>query len=147
MRQAPSAQGLHAVAFACACACGILFADVASAADEATRGLSPAMAAKITDLMPQGPLPSGGEGRRTFLKLNCYGCHGSFAEGSIGPPLAGVSRGEVAFNVMNGNDEGMPSFAAYVDDTDIDNLTNYFADIGTPNEWRFMDWWKKFPRK
>ena len=146
MRHAPSAQVFHAAAFACAF--GILFADVASAADEATRSLSPATAAKISALMPmEQTLPSAGEGRRTYLKLNCYGCHGNFAGGGIGPGLAGVSRGEVEFNVMNGNAGGMPSFADYVTETDIDNLTNYFAGVGTGNEWVFMDWWKKFPKK
>ena len=144
MRHVPSAQALHAVAFACAF--GILSTDAAYAADGPTHGLAPATAAQVTALMPP-TLPSAGEGRRQFLKLNCYGCHGPFAEGSIGPPLAGVSRSEVAFNVMNGNEGGMPSFADYVDDTDIDNLTNYFAGIGTNNEWRFMDWWKKIPKK
>jgi len=144
MRHVPSAQALHAVAFACAF--GMLSTQAATAADVAAQGLSPATASRISALMPP-PLPSAGEGRRQYLKLNCYGCHGSFAEGSIGPPLAGVSRSEVEFNVMNGNDAGMPSFAAYVDETDIDNLTNYFAGVGTDNEWRFMDWWKKFPKK
>jgi len=145
MRHASSAQALHAVTLACAF--GILFANAASAADEATRGGTPATAAQLTAFMPEATLPSAGEGRRTYLKLNCYGCHGNFAGGGIGPGLAGVSRGEVAFNVLNGNEGGMPSFADYVDDTDIDNLTNYFAGIGTKNEWVFMDWWKKFPRK
>jgi mono/diheme cytochrome c family protein len=145
MRHAPSAQVLHAAAFACAF--GILFADVASAADEATSGLPAATATKVNTLMQNPTLPSAGEGRRMFLKLNCYSCHGNFAEGGIGPALAGVSRGAVEFNVMNGNAGGMPSFAAYVDETDIDNLTNYFATIGTKNEWVFMDWWRKFPRK
>jgi len=144
MRHASSAQALLAAAVACAF--GIVFVNAASAADEATHGLSPATAGTMTAFAAP-TLPSAGEGRRQFLKLNCYSCHGNFAGGGIGPGLAGVSRGEVAFNVLNGNDGGMPSFAGYVDDTDIDNLTNYFAGVGTGNEWVFMDWWKKFPKK
>jgi mono/diheme cytochrome c family protein len=144
MRHASPAQAVLAAALAGAF--GIAPADAASAADEsAAPGLEPATAAAVTALMPA--LPSAGEGRRTFLKLNCYGCHGAFAGGSIGPGLAGVPRSIVEFNVLNGNAGGMPSFADYVDETDITNLANYFATIGTSGEPTFFDWWKKVPKK
>ncbi|HEX4510201.1 MAG TPA: cytochrome c [Burkholderiaceae bacterium] len=107
--------------------------------------LAPATAAALRGMQPD--LDSPGEGRRLFLKLNCYSCHGMFAGGAIGPNIVGASQGEVEFNVMNGNEGGMPSFAKYVDETDITNLTNYLASIGTSDEPKFMDWWKKNPKK
>jgi mono/diheme cytochrome c family protein len=141
MRQASPA----VLAIAIAGALGsLLTAGAALAADEAAPALSPATASALA-AMPT--LNSAGEGRRVFLKLNCYGCHGAFAGGGIGPNIVGASRGEVEFNVLNGNAGGMPSFAAYVDDTDITNIANYLEGIGTSQSPTFMDWWKAFPKK
>src|SRR5690349_17525183 len=36
-----------------------------------------------------GPLNRIGEGRRLFLKMNCYGCHGIGATGGMGPNIVG----------------------------------------------------------
>jgi mono/diheme cytochrome c family protein len=94
-----------------------------------------------------GQLDAAGEGRRTFLKLNCYGCHGMFAAGGMGPNIVHAERGDVQEAVMQGEDGGMPSFRTRVSPTDIDNLTAYLKSIGTPNEPVFMDWWKKVPPK
>lgn len=87
------------------------------------------------------------EGRRTYLRLNCYGCHGMFAAGAMGPNIIGAERGDVSEAVLQGKDEGMPSYRAYVSSTDITNLTRYLGSIGTPAEPVFMDWWKKVPPK
>jgi hypothetical protein len=66
-----------------------------------------------------------------------------------GPGLAAFSRGEVEFNVMNGNEGGHAVVRRLRHrDRHRQHLTNYFR--GRParaNEWVFMDWWKKFPKK
>jgi mono/diheme cytochrome c family protein len=130
-----------AIALACLLACVPALAQTSGA----PRALAPATTAAAQAM--KSALDSAGEGRRLFLKLNCYGCHGSFAGGAIGPNIVHATHGEVQFNVLNGNDGGMPSFSKYVDDTDIDNLTNYLASIGTQDEPKFFDWWKKNPKK
>ena len=131
-----------AIAFACALACNPAGAAPSDAAPGAP---SPQTVAALQAMQPL--LDSAGEGRRLFLKLNCYGCHGMFAGGAIGPNIVGASHLAVQTNVLNGNSGGMPSFQKYVDATDIDNLTNYLASIGTVDEPKFMDWWKKNPKK
>ncbi len=93
------------------------------------------------------PLSPAGEGRRTFLQLNCYGCHGMFAAGGMGPNIVGTERNDVREAVMRGEDGGMPSYKAYATDTDITNLTAYLRSIGSGSEPVFMDWWKKVPPK
>lgn len=99
------------------------------------------------------PVPSpqvlspAGEGRRAFLRFNCYGCHGMFAAGAMGPGIVGAERHDVSEAVLRGEEGGMPSFRAYVTDTDITNLTAYLNSIGKPSEPVFMDWWKKVPPK
>ena len=131
-----------AIAAACALACGPALAQTSQ---EAASGLAPATVAAVQGMKTD--LDSAGEGRRLFLKLNCYSCHGMFAQGAIGPNIVHASQSEVQFNVLNGNAGGMPSFKKYVDDTDITNLTNYLASIGTKDEPMFMDWWRKNPKK
>jgi mono/diheme cytochrome c family protein len=95
----------------------------------------------------QPTLNAAGEGRRLYLKLNCYGCHSMFATGAMGPDIVHAERGDLREAVMQGQEGGMPSFRNYVDATDIDNLSAYLKSIGTPDEPMFMDWWKKNPRK
>jgi cytochrome c551 len=102
-------------------------------------------------------LSPAGEGRRVYMKLNCYGCHGIRGAGGMGPSLRedetdeGRSRREVgetdelAEKVLHGAEEGMPKFSRYVDQTDIANLTAYIRSLGGPNEPVFDVWWKKNP--
>ena len=90
-------------------------------------------------------LPPAGEGRRIFLKLNCYGCHGSGATGGMGPNIVHAEAGDVSEVVMQGSENGMPSYRAYVAGKDVSNLTAYLASIGTKNEPKFTHWWEPFP--
>ena len=92
-------------------------------------------------------LPPAGEGRRLFLALNCYGCHGMFAAGGMGPNIVHAESGDLSEAVLEGGDAGMPSFRAYLTSADIANLAAYLQSIGGPNEPRFMDWWVAVPTK
>ena len=92
-------------------------------------------------------LDAAGEGRRLFLKLNCYGCHGMFATGGMGPNIVHAERGDVREVLLHGEDKGMRSYKDYVSDTDITNIAAYLQSIGSPNEPTFKDWWKKNPPK
>ena len=96
---------------------------------------------------PAQALDAAGEGRRLYLKLNCYGCHGMYGTGGMGPNIVRAEHGDVREALLQGEDKGMRSYRAYVNDRDITNLAAYLQSIGTPNEPTFKDWWKKIPPK
>ena len=92
-------------------------------------------------------LPPEGEGRRLYLKLNCYGCHGISAAGGMGPNIVHAEAGEVSEVLREGEDEGMRSYKSYVTTVDINNITAYLKSIGKPSEPKFRDWWVPVPTK
>ena len=86
------------------------------------------------------------EGRRTWLKLNCYGCHGMDASGGMGPNVQHAESGDLSEAVMSGEDDGgMPSFRKYATSTDVANLYAYLHSIGTASEPTWVDWWNTNP--
>jgi mono/diheme cytochrome c family protein len=135
---------IAAAAGLCLAAAGFLSSSLAAdpprAATAATA--APAQQADATTL-----LDSAGEGRRRFLGLNCYGCHGMFAAGGAAPSIIGAPRVVVESAVLNGRDAGMRSFRGIVSQGDISKLADYLQSIGSPNEPMFVDWWKKQPPK
>jgi mono/diheme cytochrome c family protein len=94
-----------------------------------------------------GPkLNAAGEGRRLWLELNCYSCHGMNAAGGMGPNIQHAEAGDVREAVMQGVPEGgMPSFKKYVKSKDISNLGAYLRSIGTKGEPVWVDWWNANP--
>jgi cytochrome c551 len=106
---------------------------------------APAAATKNSVL--DAPLNRIGEGRRLFLKYNCYSCHGMRAEGGMGPPIADKDIDEVRSAVMFGREGGMRSFAEFLDEKDVRRLASYLKSIGTDKEPMFNDWWVDIPPK
>jgi mono/diheme cytochrome c family protein len=96
---------------------------------------------------PDAPLNRIGEGRRLFLKYNCYSCHGMRAEGGMGPPIAHKELDEVRSAVTFGREGGMRSFADFLDEKDIRRIASYLKSIGTDKEPMFRDWWEDIPPK
>ncbi len=91
-------------------------------------------------------LDPASEGRRAFMRMNCYSCHGGSGHGgTMGPSLVGVEPGEVGDAVLNGEDGGMPSFRNNLCANDVANLTAYLQTLGTPSEPKFMEWWQPNP--
>jgi len=92
------------------------------------------------------PLSPAGEGRRVYLRENCYGCHGGRAGGGIGPnfrdnvPL----YSDVVTAVQVGLSGGMPAYPN-VTPLDIQNLSAYFQSLRTPAEPTFTHWWEAVP--
>mgnify|MGYP006271490923 FL=1 len=92
------------------------------------------------------------QGRRAYLRLNCYGCHGDYAQGgTMGPNVQG-NGGDVA-EAVNG-DGGMPSFKNALCANDVTNLAAYLNSVkslynatnppaSTP---QLLDW-KTYPGK
>lgn len=87
------------------------------------------------------------EGRKAYLKYNCYGCHGMGATGAMGPSIVRADAGDVSEAVLQGEDEGMPSYRRITTAADIRNLTAYLRSIGTAAEPKFNDWWVPVPTK
>ena len=88
-------------------------------------------------------LDAVGEGRRAYLRLNCYGCHGMTGAGGMGPKIAGEG-GDVS-EVVNGGGDSMPSFKNYLCPNDAANLTAYVNVQGTAAEPVWLDWWNAIP--
>jgi cytochrome c551 len=115
--------------------------------------LSAPVPAQTSAAAPKGPvvldapLNRIGEGRRLFLKYNCYSCHGMRAEGGMGPPIADRDIDVVRSAVMFGRDGGMRSFAEFLDEKDVRRLASYLKSIGTDKEPMFNDWWEDIPPK
>jgi cytochrome c551 len=93
------------------------------------------------------PLNAAGEGRRAYLKYNCYSCHGMYAGGGMGPNIVHAETGDVSEAVLQGEDHGMPSFKRYVTSQEINYLGAYLRSIGSAKEPKFMDWWEPVPSK
>ena len=90
---------------------------------------------------------AAGEGRRAFMRMNCYSCHGMGAHGgSMGPSLVGEAD-ETSEAVLNGEGEGMPSYKNNLCPNDIANLTAYLQLLGTGTEPTFVRWWEPNPTR
>ena len=103
--------------------------------------LANAAAVKAASLSPAG------EGRRNYLKYNCYSCHGMGAAGGMGPNIIHAEKGDLTEVIQQGGEGGMPSFKAYLNSTDINNLSAYLNSIGSKSEPKFKDWWIDVPPK
>jgi mono/diheme cytochrome c family protein len=85
------------------------------------------------------------EGRRVFLRENCYGCHGGRAGGGMGPNLRGEAE-DVSEAVHQGEGGGMPAYPK-VTTLEIQNLNAYFRSIRTAAEPTFTHWWEAVPTR
>ena len=86
------------------------------------------------------------EGRRVFMKENCYACHGGRSGGGMGPNLRSLRPDEDAVKdaVREGKTGGMPAFPN-LSSRDIDNLAAYFRTLRTSTEPTFTHWWEAVP--
>ena len=86
------------------------------------------------------------EGRRVFLKENCYGCHGGRGGGGQGPNFRSdrPDEDDVKEAVREGKQGGMPAFPNLTS-RDIDNLAAYFKTLRTRAEPTFTHWWEAVP--
>jgi mono/diheme cytochrome c family protein len=91
-------------------------------------------------------LDAAGEGRRVYLRVNCYGCHGGRVGGGMGPNFRGErpDAGDIREVIRQGDEGGMPAYPTLTD-TDINNLSAYFKTLRTPAEPTFTHWWETVP--
>jgi mono/diheme cytochrome c family protein len=86
-------------------------------------------------------------GRRIFLRENCYICHGGRAGGGMCLNLRDdrPSPADVAVVVDKGDPRGMPSFKQFLEDQDVRDLGAYFTSLRTAAEPTFTHWWETTP--
>lgn len=109
----------------------------------AAHAADPILTTKPTCVTPTNDMAV--EGRRAYLRMNCYSCHGSSGHGGgMGPSLVGEAD-ETAEAVLNGEGEGMPSFKNNLCANDVANLTAYLQLLGTGSEPSFLNWWEPGP--
>jgi cytochrome c551 len=83
------------------------------------------------------------EGRRAWLKFNCYGCHGNTGRGGMGPNVQHADYFSVLAGMTGSSvSAGMRSFSGVATGTDAANIAAYLATIGTAVEPKWFDWWK-----
>lgn len=126
-------------------ACGAALALVTSAAiAEPTPGavaLGPVAASRAAASDDDGdPI----NGRRVFLRENCYICHGGRAGGGMCPSLREdpPDESDVRHAVEEGTESGMPSFAGRVSRREIEDLAAYFESLRSSREPTFTHWWE-----
>ena len=121
---------------------------VITATDAVSGSVASALSITITN--PPNCLPatltSAEEGRRAYLRLNCYSCHGDTGLGGMGPNIQGESGG-VTDAVPNGAEGGMPAFANYLCANDLTYLQAYLNSLGrtVDPKLKFKHWWEQTP--
>lgn len=83
-------------------------------------------------------------GRKVYLRENCYVCHGGRAGGGMCPSLREdpPDESDVRHAVEEGTESGMPSFAGRVSTTEINDLAAYFESLRSVREPTFTHWWE-----
>ena len=113
-----------------------------------SRGL--ALAAAPTDGGNSGTIEDDDgnpiEGRRIYMRENCYVCHGGFAGGGMCPTLREdpPDESDVEKVIEEGTENGMPPFP-HLNEEDIENLAAYFQTLRTRREPTFTHWWEPIP--
>jgi cytochrome c oxidase cbb3-type subunit III len=122
--------------------------------DMAPAGALPGLRATVGPI--PGPKPPGGpaaivnpyandvvarqDGRRLFVEMNCYGCHGGHAGGGMGPSLRdktwiyGQSDADIFDSIASGRANGMPAWGTKLSDQQIWELVAYVQTLESPNE-------------
>jgi cytochrome c551 len=84
-------------------------------------------------------------GRRLFLKMNCYGCHGGRGGGGMCPSLRDGDADEEV--IRDGTESGMPPFGHLLTEQEILDLVAYIESMRTPQEPTFTHWWEPVPTR
>ena len=107
-------------------------------------GASVARATPVTFHTTADPKGDPINGRKVFLRENCYGCHGGRAGGGmcLNHRDNRPGQGDVEDAVLNGRPKGMPSFRGRVTLQEIADLAAYFDTMRSPQEPTFTHWWE-----
>jgi mono/diheme cytochrome c family protein len=123
----------------------------------AGRSAAPAEAAEPTAAVAataSAPSMHDGEGdringRKVFLRENCYICHGGRAGGGMCPNLRDdpPDKSDIEHVIEDGTSTGMPSFRGRVSKREVEDLAAYFASLRSVREPTFTHWWESVPTR
>jgi cytochrome c oxidase cbb3-type subunit 3 len=86
------------------------------------------------------------QGALVFTSMNCDGCHGGDASGSIGPDLAdgrwryGGADAEVFNSIYYGRPKGMPAFGGLLGTEGVWMLVTYLRSLPVPDDVPTESW-------
>jgi mono/diheme cytochrome c family protein len=89
------------------------------------------------------------QGALVFTSMNCDGCHGGDASGSIAPSLAdgrwryGGADAEVFNSIYYGRPKGMPAFGGLLGTEGVWVLVTYLRSLPLPNDVPTESWVEK----
>jgi mono/diheme cytochrome c family protein len=83
-------------------------------------------------------------GRKVFLRENCYICHGGRAGGGMCPSFREdpPDESDIDHAIEDGTESGMPSYRGRVSEREIEDLAAYFASLRSSREPTFTHWWE-----
>jgi cytochrome c oxidase cbb3-type subunit 3 len=87
-----------------------------------------------------GDAQARADGRRYFVAMNCYGCHGGHAGGGMGPSLRddvwihGGEAGQIFDSIAQGRANGMPAWGPMLPPDVMWRITAYIESLRTPDE-------------
>jgi cytochrome c551 len=85
-------------------------------------------------------------GRRLFLRENCYGCHGGRAGGGMCPSLRnGIDEDDAEDAIEDGTPNGMPAYKDRLDGHEIEDIIAYLKSLRSAREPVFTHWWERNP--
>jgi mono/diheme cytochrome c family protein len=105
---------------------------------------TPAGASEIRTEEYEGGDPTNG--RRLFLRENCYGCHGGRGGGGMCTSLR-RDRPDDADVIREGTENGMPAFGQRLTAQEINDLIAYIQTLRTNAEPTFTHWWEPVPTR
>jgi mono/diheme cytochrome c family protein len=83
-------------------------------------------------------------GRKVFLKANCYTCHGGRGGGGMCPSLR-EDKPDDEDVIREGTSSGMPAFRGILTDREITDVIAYIQSLRTSSEPTFTHWWEDVP--
>jgi cytochrome c551 len=83
-------------------------------------------------------------GRKVFLKANCYICHGGRGGGGMCPSLR-EDRPDEDDVIREGTSSGMPAFKNILTEREIADVIAYIQTLRTSREPTFTHWWEAVP--
>jgi mono/diheme cytochrome c family protein len=83
-------------------------------------------------------------GRKVFLKANCYICHGGRGGGGMCPSLR-EDRPDDDDVIREGTSSGMPAFKNILTEREIEDVIAYIQTLRTNQEPTFTHWWEAVP--
>jgi mono/diheme cytochrome c family protein len=83
-------------------------------------------------------------GRKVYLRENCYICHGGRVGGGMCPSFRDdpPDESDVEHAVMDGTSSGMPSYRGRITEREIADIAAYFDTLRSIREPTFTHWWE-----